>query len=135
MIKKTLTAVCVAAVCAVALTATADAATTRAACTDRGFRTQVRIETSQSQTSLSYLEIDSYTPAEAWALRAWRTIRATAPCWGSYRRFRMYELRADAAIWNAIRLRHRGDKAGALAQLNQASRWGDHAAAEQANWP
>lgn len=133
--------VCTLATCAVALCAlasvagTANAASTRAACTDRGFRTQARISVNQLSRSLDWFQLKGYASAEAWSLRSWRTIRATAPCWGSYRRYRSYELKDTAAVWNAVRFARRGDHASAERQLGQAERWGDLAAAEQATWP
>jgi hypothetical protein len=131
----TVVSLAVAAAASAASTTSAAATATHAACTDRGFRRQARISISQASNALDWFAMDAYTSAEAWALRSWRTMRATAPCWASYRRFRQYELKASAAVWNAVRFAHRGDHTTAASLLGQAQRWNDHAAAEQATWP
>lgn len=119
---------------ALVVPAAATAAPTKATCSDYGFKSQVWRSSDQTSTALDYLDLESYKAAEAWALRAWRTMRATSPCLATYRRFRQYELNGTAAVWNAVRAKRTGDLSEAMRLLRKAERWLDLSAAEQANW-
>jgi hypothetical protein len=113
---------------------TARAASTTSSCSNYGFEDKSTLAVHQLGHALDFWQVESYRTAEAWALRSWQTMRATAPCRSTYRRFRQYELNGSAAIWNAVKAERRGDSGQVVKLLGQAQRWGDLAAAEEATW-
>jgi hypothetical protein len=119
------------AVCCFAATGTASAASS---CSNYRFEDKSSLAVHQLGNALDFWQVESYRTAEAWALRSWQTMRATAPCRSTYRRFRQYELNGSAAIWNAVKAERRGDSDQVAKLLGQAQRWGDLAAAEEATW-
>ena len=117
-----------------AFASTARAASTTSSCSNYGFEDKSTLAVHQLGHALDFWQVESYRTAEAWALRSWQTMRATAPCRSTYRRFRQYELNGSAAIWNAVKAERRGDSDQVVKLLGQAQRWGDLAAAEEATW-
>jgi hypothetical protein len=112
--------------------ATASATTT---CTDAGFRNRETTSVHRLSLALSYIQLESYRTAEAWALRAWQSFKAEPlPCSASYQRHRQDMIYASANILYTTRALRSGNLSAASRYSQMAQTWTARAGAEEARW-